>query len=314
MPQIYTYQQLCEKLPVRTPLLMLDQAELSDDGLSGVGIKQVSINETVFAGHFPGQPILPGVLQIGAMVQLSRLIYETAIPAAGGSSIVLKQLKRVKFRKPIFPGMSVRVQSQLTERTPEGDAVFTVSCTTESGVASSGTLTLSKVRTSEYDPVRKVLDRPESPYAGQLAELPPFGVLDLMKILPHRPPFLLIDHAVGIGADGLDVYGYKNITGNDILLEGTTTCHFPSYLMIEAGAQLGCAHVLSKPGNEGKLGIFLSLDEANFYHHVLPGDRLTIHAKCEGSGRSGFASGDFWVDDLKICDCQMKFVIVEKML
>lgn len=315
MSKFYSFDQLKQALPIAAPLMMLDLAEINSEDKSGVARKMVSANEPQFAGHFPGQPILPGVMQIAAMTQLSRLIFAEMLPQplAANEMIALRQLKRIKFRKPVFPGMTLKISSQFTELKEDGGAVFTVSCETEAGTASSGTLTLAVVNAGEFCAQKKTLaERPAAHLAAELAAGTVTDSLGLMKILPHRPPFLLVDSAVGVGADSQDVYGYKCITGNDILMQGAPAGFYPSYLMIESGAQLGCAHVLSQ--HAGKLGIFLALDEANFYHCALPGDRLDIHANCDGSSRTGFAAGDFWVDDVKIADCQLKFVIMEKMI
>ena len=305
----YEYQQLVQTLQLTPPLLMLDEAWIADDCLSAQGRKLMSINEPVFQGHFPGHPITPGVLQVAAMAQLSNLLFRLTVPVIAGTRITLQHIKRLKFRKPVTPGMSIRVESKLVERRANHEADFQVTCTTESGMASSGIITLARIAPGSTEEI-PFGDRPPSPFAAQLAEGKPFNATELMKYLPHRPPFLLIDHAVNIGEATTDVCGYKNITGNDAFLMGDPTGLFPSELLIECGAQLGCAHVLAQPENAGHLGIFMSIDEAHFYDQARPGDQLVIHGKCDASGHAGIASGDFWVNDRKIAECSLKFVIL----
>lgn len=308
----YNFQQLSGVLESGAPLLMLDMAQLSEDGTSAIARKAVSMSEAVFQGHFPGQPILPGVLQVAAMTQLSRLIFRESLPGMGGTEIVLRHIKRVKFRKPVLPGMVMTIEAKLVERTVDGEAEFQVSCTTAQGLSSAGTLVLARVNSSDFDRPRSLTESRPNPFADAIAALPAFNSVQMMKALPHRPPFLLIDSGFGIGGEDPDIYGYKNLSGNDMMLSKNTGV-YPFPLMIEAGAQLGCAHILSKPGNAGKLGIFLCIDEAHFYSHAMIGDQMVIHAHCDVGGRAGSATGEMWVEDLKVADCSLKFVIMDSL-
>ena len=85
MAKNYTYNQLVETLRLNSPLLMLDEAMVADDCITGKATKLMSINEPVFQGHFPGQPITPGVLQVAAMAQLSNLIFRLTVPVIAGT-------------------------------------------------------------------------------------------------------------------------------------------------------------------------------------------------------------------------------------
>ena len=310
---IFNYLQLAELLDVTNPLLMLDIAQIEEDGVSATARKAVSMGEAFFGGHFPGQPIMPGVLQVAAMTQLSRLLFRQNCAVSAEQEIVLKQMRRIKFRKPVLPGDVLTVTAKMSDGVADGERVFQVSCTSEAGTTSAGQLTLALINKSDYEFERTVTAHAASPYAEKMATAECFNITRMMELLPHRPPFLLIDRGYGIGAEGEEVWGFKNITGNDILLAGSATACFPNYLLIESGAQLGCAHVLSQPDNRGKLGIFLSIDEANFYSHLRPGDQLVIHAQCKAVGHAGTASGDFYVDDHRIADCQLKFIIADKV-
>jgi 3-hydroxymyristoyl/3-hydroxydecanoyl-(acyl carrier protein) dehydratase len=57
----------------------------------------------------------------------------------------------------------------------------------------------------------------------------------------------------------------------------------------------------------------MSIDEANFYHHVFPGDRICIHAINESTGRAGMAGGQFYVDDVLVADCKLKFIVLDSL-
>lgn len=312
MPKLYSYKQLVQTLELTAPILMLDEAMVAADCLSGKGIKLMSINEPVFQGHFPGQSITPGVLQVAAMAQLSNLIFRLTVPVIAGTKIVLRHIQRLKFRKPVLPGMRLQVESKLLERRANHEADFQVTCTTEAGVASAGTITLARV-SPEHQQEIPLDERKPSPFAELMKEGEQFTAQDLMKYLPHRPPFLLIDHAIGVGDKDSLVCGYKNITGNDFFLAGDASGCYPSELLIETGAQLGCAHVLAQPENIGHLGIFLCIDEAHFYDQARPGDQLVIHGTCDPNGRAGIATGEFWVDDRKIAECILKFIVLPSL-
>jgi 3-hydroxymyristoyl/3-hydroxydecanoyl-(acyl carrier protein) dehydratase len=310
----YTHQQISQILETTAPMLMLDLAELDDDSDVALGRKAVSMGEAVFQGHFPGQPILPGVLQVSAMVQLARLLFQETIPAMGGTQIVLREVRRLKFRKPVMPGDILQVQAQLLERRVDGEAEFQVSCSTAAGLASAGTLLLARVNTADYEHPRCIKERPASPFADALANGVVTDVAGLMKILPHRPPFLLLDKAVDIGeGDREKIYGCKNLSSCDTMVLGAPKGIYPFPLMLEAAAQLGCAHILSQPGNAGKLGIFLGIDSAHFYQHAKAGDQLVIAGHCDVGGRAGVAVGEIWVDDQKIADCAMKFILMDSL-
>lgn len=97
-------QQLLMLLPHRYPFLMVDRIINVDGANSAVGIKNVSINEPHFTGHFPGRPVMPGVLILEGMAQTAGAI---AIRAAGKSTpplVFLMSIDEARFRKPVVPG------------------------------------------------------------------------------------------------------------------------------------------------------------------------------------------------------------------
>ena len=93
-------------LPHRYPFLMIDKIIEIDGDESAIGIKNISFNEPIFQGHFPGKPVFPGVLIIEAMAQTAGAIVIAHDAAAGvGKSIVLMlTIDKAKFRKPAGPG------------------------------------------------------------------------------------------------------------------------------------------------------------------------------------------------------------------
>ena len=103
-----TYKDIVKILPHRHPFLLVDVITELELGERIVGIKNVTINEPFFEGHFPGNPIMPGVLVIEAMAQvggvLARLSVGESMKIKGDQGIYFAAIDNVKFRKPIIPG------------------------------------------------------------------------------------------------------------------------------------------------------------------------------------------------------------------
>lgn len=304
MPNIYTYSTLSEKLGVAAPLLMLDRLSLDRDQRQARGYKMVSMNEFVFAGHFPVQPVMPGMFQVAAMAQAARMLMLECFPGEGIPT--LASLHRIKFRKPVTPGMVLQLDIGVSGEHEDGSVEFEVKSTVAGELASAGTLTMHRVPET-------ALEAPEP--TGKASPVEPLlsGTMadgqELMRHIPHRLPIFLIDRAYNLGVSN-QVAGYKNITGNDIMCQGSTGHIFPCYLQIEAAAQLGCAHILCQPDYAGKLGFFMSVDEARFHRFVFPGEQLQILVDCNFGGRYGVASGQLYVEDQLVAEATLKFAII----
>jgi len=108
-------RQILNALPHRYPFVMVDRVvEINDDSL--VAIKNVTINEPYFQGHFPGQPVMPGVLQIEAMAQAAGLIMLRRGAADDAPKVVFfMSADKVKFRKAVTPGDTLEIRAKLTK-------------------------------------------------------------------------------------------------------------------------------------------------------------------------------------------------------
>lgn len=102
--------RIMEMIPHRYPFLMIDRVENVIAGESAVGIKNVTINEPFFQGHFPSEPVMPGVLIIEAMAQTSAvLVVHTLGKAFEGKLVYFMSVDNARFRKPVMPGDRIHI-------------------------------------------------------------------------------------------------------------------------------------------------------------------------------------------------------------
>jgi beta-hydroxyacyl-ACP dehydratase FabZ len=101
--------EILKILPHRYPMIMLDRIIECDDQKKIVGIKNVSVNEPFFQGHFPGFPVMPGVLQLEAMAQTGGILLNR-ICKSGGFVPYFMAIDKAKFRKVIKPGDQMRIE------------------------------------------------------------------------------------------------------------------------------------------------------------------------------------------------------------
>jgi beta-hydroxyacyl-ACP dehydratase FabZ len=112
METVIDIKEIMELLPHRYPFLLVDKiVDIQEESI--IGIKNVTINEPFFAGHFPSEPIMPGVLQIEAMAQVAGVLaMKKYCQDSSGNSVYFMTIDKVKFRKPVRPGdtLSIRVK------------------------------------------------------------------------------------------------------------------------------------------------------------------------------------------------------------
>jgi len=125
-------------LPHRYPFLMVDRIVEFDGDLKAVGVKSVTINEPYFQGHFPGHPVMPGVLQVEAMAQVASVVMMRKTENSGKIGYFMSA-DEVKFRKPVFPGDTLFIHVEMLKaRRNLGKA--TCKCLVNGEVVSEGIL------------------------------------------------------------------------------------------------------------------------------------------------------------------------------
>ena len=108
--KIYNIDEIMKMLPHRYPFLLVDKLIVEEPGVKGVGIKNLTMNELFFQGHFPGNPIMPGVLQIEAMAQTAGCIVMAEEDYENQKrSVLFMSIDGVKFRKPVRPGDQLKM-------------------------------------------------------------------------------------------------------------------------------------------------------------------------------------------------------------
>ena len=135
-------------------------------------------------------------------------------------------------------------------------------------------------------------------------------IKEIMEIIPHRYPILLIDKVIKIEEN--KITAIKNVTANEYYFQG----HFPAepvmpgVLIIESLAQAGAVALLSKDEFKGKIAYFAGINNAKFRRKVVPGDTLRLEVELtKVRGKAGVGYGIAYVDDKKVCEGELTFMV-----
>ena len=135
-------------------------------------------------------------------------------------------------------------------------------------------------------------------------------IKEIMEIIPHRYPFLLIDKVIKIEEN--KITAIKNVTANEHYFQG----HFPAepvmpgVLIIESLAQAGAVALLSKDEFKSKIAYFAGINNAKFRRKVVPGDTLRLEVELTKiRGKAGVGYGIAYVDDKKVCEGELTFMV-----
>lgn len=302
--EIFHLNRIKELLPYRYPMLLVDRLHMVSD-TKYIGLKNLSFNEEIYQGHFPGHPILPGVFQVEAMQQVAEIAVKDKLDPKGQNNIYIKSLHRVKFRRPALPGDRLQIEIEV-KKIENNEVVIAGVNRTASGVTCQATITLS-VRPRINSPNMPVLFTDIDKNDGIAMD-----INQIMAIIPHRFPFLLVDYIVSV--EGTHVVAVKNTTINEPIFHGYSADYaiLPVAIQAEIIAQAGAVLMLSRPENQGKIAYFMSIEKSESYHPVYPGDQLKIDVEVpEGHSRFGRGDGFISVDGNVASRTEITFAVVE---
>ena len=114
-PVVYTVEDILQVLPHRYPFLLVDRILELEEGKRVVGLKNVTINEPFFQGHFPGHPIMPGVLIIESLAQVGGMLLMRTVEDPASKVVYFMSLESVKFRRPVRPGDQLRLEVEVLQ-------------------------------------------------------------------------------------------------------------------------------------------------------------------------------------------------------
>jgi UDP-3-O-[3-hydroxymyristoyl] N-acetylglucosamine deacetylase/3-hydroxyacyl-[acyl-carrier-protein] dehydratase len=140
-------------------------------------------------------------------------------------------------------------------------------------------------------------------------------IAQIMEILPHRYPFLLVDRIIDVEEERR-VVGIKNVTMNEPFFQGHFPGHpiMPGVLIVEALAQAGCVLLMDKQIDPAKhIAYFMALDNVKFRRPVVPGDQLRLEVSLmQGRGRTRRLKGEAYVEGQLACEAQMMARVVDR--
>ncbi len=143
-PTTLTIEQIHQLLPHRYPFALVDRIVEYIPGEKAVGIKSVSFNEPHFQGHFPGKPIMPGVLIVEAMAQVGGIVL-TQLPEMDGKLFLFAGIDKVRFRRPVIPGDQLLMTTELIAIKRRRFATMTAKATVDGQRTCQGELMFSLV-------------------------------------------------------------------------------------------------------------------------------------------------------------------------
>ena len=103
-------------LPHRYPFILIDKIEIVDPGISLTALKNVTINEPFFQGHFPGQPIMPGVLSLEVLCQAGSFLMLNQVEDPLEKNMFFTTVEKARFKRPITPGDQLQIEVELVKR------------------------------------------------------------------------------------------------------------------------------------------------------------------------------------------------------
>ena len=303
MSEILSRFEIARQLPCQESFIMLDRV-YQESETKIVGIKAVSLGEWFFPGHFPGHPIMPGVLQVEAFAQLAELLAWKKLDPERKGDVYMKSLKKVKFRRPNNPGDRVRFTVEQTNETSDS-IEYTCVAENNGGASSQAILTMSvRPRAASVMPdLFNEFDKTDDVV---------LDVNQIADIIPHRYPFLLVDYVSRV--EGSRVFGVKNACSD----ERSFRRYADGYTVMsgsvhpEIVAQAGCISVLNREANKGKKAFFMAIDNTEYLAPVRPGDQLVMDVEIpDTKSKFGKGHGCMIVNGEVVTKSEIMFALVD---
>ena len=112
----FDINEIIKILPHRYPFILIDKIEITEPGKSLIALKNVTINEPFFQGHFPGQPIMPGVLSLEVLCQAGSFLMLNQVDDPLEKNMFFTTVEKAKFKRPISPGDQLKIEVELVKK------------------------------------------------------------------------------------------------------------------------------------------------------------------------------------------------------
>lgn len=229
---------------------------------SVIAKKIIPADAIFFEGHYPQNPIFPGVLQIELAFQAASLLCKWEVKSP--------TVNKFRFLKKVSPLDTLVIKVQVKEQL-QGSMVTSVNLFVKEQKVAGGTLTF-------MENANECREKSSSSYEESLSK--DYDMCAILDVLPHRYPFLHVDRILDI-IPGKKITTLKNITASDYVYWGRETgAAFPETIMIEALAQSAAILGIQQFKTPG-VPLFGSVSGAVFYRNVYPGDQLIMEAYVE---------------------------------
>lgn len=291
-------------IPCCPSMVLLDKVCLESE-TRAVGQKCVTMNDLVFLGHFPGHPILPGVLVLEAVAQLAEVLLGDKLNPGGKGDFYVKEYHKVKFRKPNNPGDRLIIELDVTAMGSDS-AEFNAVVKNSAGVACNAQGTVA-VRPKIFDD-SPILTFNEFDKGINCAMNSP----EIQSLIPHRFPFLLVDYVCKL--EGSHVTGIKNTTQGESIFrvyeDGYSV--MMGAVQSEIAAQAGAIYMLSNEEKKGKIAYFMGIEKTEMFYPVFPGQQFRIEIDMpDTKSKFGRGQGAVYVGDRVVAETSMLFAIVD---
>ena len=275
MPKILDYLQI-RKLVRKKSWIHLDRISIVNEN-QAIGLKNISIAEDYFNGHFPNQKIMPGVLQLELMIETATIL--KLHNDKEKSFYELSSMKKIRFKKPIFPGSQVLFEIDFIEQVNDDTSFFKAKSIVDNQICAFAEFSIKRIDMADL--TRDFFEK-NITYNEKEEDKVAISVEETFKDIPHRSPFLFVEKLNYFNEK--EMLAEKYVTNNDPYMtefidEGNL--YLPTPYLFEIGAQyyLSVTNMLKENILQRTTPLFVSIEDAEVHRIVLPGEVLSFHLK-----------------------------------